>query len=410
MDIGWRRHLRLALWPIFHGRLRTRSIRFAALLSVLLFGLGRLAASPAVLPLGGIVQAAIASSTSDRLYVALVGDPVLHVVAADGTDLGALPFSAPPVALALDPASDRLWVATLAGYLVLVDGRVLLPLAEATIDPPAESLAVDASHDRLYVLHRASGSLEAPTVLSVRGARSLEPLESLPMGPGSAAIAADERTGRAYVAASGLDALLVIQEGKVVATLAVGRRPVALAVEPDTGDVYIANAGNATVSVVDGVHLTVRSTLSLASPPTAIALNPDSGHVVVALPGQSQVAILGGGAASVRALVPTPAATRLLVPVPGAGRVYVATDGPEPLVPVPDGRLSFAHLPWSPADPTPCRNPSRPVQQCLMTRTTGAGPGLRMTRPTAPLPAARTVLRTVSGAASAGPQRVEMGE
>jgi uncharacterized repeat protein (TIGR01451 family) len=68
----------------------------------------------------------------------------------------------------------------------------------------------------------------------------------------------------------------------VVATIAVGSRPIGVAVSPDGLRVYVANYAGSSVSVIDTAANAVIATVSLASPfPIGIAVSPDGSRVYV---------------------------------------------------------------------------------------------------------------------------------
>src|SRR5205085_2294299 len=77
-------------------------------------------------------------------------------------------------------------------------------------------------------------------------------------------------------------------DGRVVATVPVGRTPGAVAVSPDGGRVYVANQGDGTISVLDATQARVVSTVSLGTgssgirSPSGLAVSPDGAHVYVA--------------------------------------------------------------------------------------------------------------------------------
>jgi YVTN family beta-propeller protein len=58
----------------------------------------------------------------------------------------------------------------------------------------------------------------------------------------------------------------------LAATIAVGRRPYALAVHPDTGRVYVASLDDATVSVIDPATNMVTATIPVGTRPEGMAL------------------------------------------------------------------------------------------------------------------------------------------
>ena len=71
----------------------------------------------------------------------------------------------------------------------------------------------------------------------------------------------------------------------VTNTITVGRAPEGLAVDPDTGTVYVANSSagtsTGTVSVISEASGTVTDTISVGAEPEGVAVDPDTGTVYV---------------------------------------------------------------------------------------------------------------------------------
>ena len=67
----------------------------------------------------------------------------------------------------------------------------------------------------------------------------------------------------------------------VTATLNVGKAPIAAAVNPVTNKIYVANASDDSVTVIDGAANTMTA-VNTGSGPAAIALNPVTSKIDVA--------------------------------------------------------------------------------------------------------------------------------
>ena len=66
-----------------------------------------------------------------------------------------------------------------------------------------------------------------------------------------------------------------------VVTVAVGRAPISIAVDSASGRAYVANAGDGTVSIIDGTSDRVLATVAVGTHPYSIAANPRTGAVYV---------------------------------------------------------------------------------------------------------------------------------
>ncbi|MFL5520557.1 MAG: YncE family protein, partial [Gemmatimonadales bacterium] len=73
--------------------------------------------------------------------------------------------------------------------------------------------------------------------------------------------------------------------------IVVGTNPVALAVNPVTGKVYVANAGSNNISIIDG---TTVSSLPVGTQPRWIGVNPETNRVLVGNFTSANVTIVNG--------------------------------------------------------------------------------------------------------------------
>src|SRR5260370_40155111 len=73
----------------------------------------------------------------------------------------------------------------------------------------------------------------------------------------------------------------VVQGQTVTATVKTGIIPVAVAVNPVTNKLYVANTGSSNVTVIDGSNNTT-ATVSAGTNPQAVAGNPETNKVYVA--------------------------------------------------------------------------------------------------------------------------------
>jgi YVTN family beta-propeller protein len=85
----------------------------------------------------------------------------------------------------------------------------------------------------------------------------------------------------------------------LIATVPVGSQPWAIAVNPTTNLVYVANASSASVSVIDGTTNTVTATVPVDVAPWAIAVNPVTNKIYTANCGFDCDATAGIGTVSV---------------------------------------------------------------------------------------------------------------
>src|ERR1700753_2092596 len=89
---------------------------------------------------------------------------------------------------------------------------------------------------------------------------------TVPVGTEPLGVAVDPTTGNVYVANEGSDTVSVISEktNMVTATIPVGPGPFGVAVDPTTGNVYVTDSGDASVSVISEMTNTVTDTIALS--------------------------------------------------------------------------------------------------------------------------------------------------
>ena len=80
----------------------------------------------------------------------------------------------------------------------------------------------------------------------------------------------------------------------VTATIPVGSESDAVAVSPLTGDVYVTNINDGTVSVIGGQTNTVIATILVGNGPVGVAVSPLTGDVYVANVGDGTVSVISG--------------------------------------------------------------------------------------------------------------------
>jgi YVTN family beta-propeller protein len=106
--------------------------------------------------------------------------------------------------------------------------------------------------------------------------------------------ASPERTNTIYVADYSGNSVRVINGDKKqrVATIPVGARPEALAVDADHNRVYVANTSGGSISIIDGTANRVVKTEPAGGAPYALAANPADRKVHIASLGGARSASL----------------------------------------------------------------------------------------------------------------------
>ena len=190
----------------------------------------------------------------------------------------------------------------------------------------------------------------APTSLIVAFGLAL-PLLQMAVGPASArpeviqtislgpepgnghqpsAVAVNPSTGRVYVANTWSNNVSVVDpdSNSVVATVAVGTQPQGIAVNPASNRVYVTNTWANSVSVLDGASNLVIATVPVGENPDGVAVNPNTNRVYVANFADGTVSVIDG-VTNQPAGPPVPVGVepRGVAVDPAANRVYVANAG-----------------------------------------------------------------------------------
>lgn len=231
-----------------------------------------------------------------------------------------------PVSIAVDPATGSIYAADANAHTVMQLGRgsgQMLGVLSLHGQPLA--LALDARRHRLYIA-------DSDARLTVVETQSLRVLAVLPAGsPRPAAaylppqIAADPNTGLAYVPDFQRDSVAVVADDQtLLAPLQAGHHPLAVALDPAAERLYIANAGDGSVSVIDARRGARIGSISVGGSPVALALDSAAGRLYVVDCLSAAVAVLDTATGQPIARVPVAPFPTAVALNPATHRVYVA--------------------------------------------------------------------------------------
>ncbi len=114
------------------------------------------------------------------------------------------------------------------------------------------------------------------------------------VGNGPIGVAYDSTQGEVFVANNGASTVSVISTSTnaVVATVTVGSGPYAVAYDSTQGEVFVANLNAGTVSVISTSTNAVVATVTVGSSPAGVAYDPTDGEVFVANNGAGTVSVV----------------------------------------------------------------------------------------------------------------------
>jgi uncharacterized protein len=127
-------------------------------------------------------------------------------------------------------------------------------------------------------------------------------------------------------------AALVISSGLLLhaqiasENIGVGQQPMAVAVNENTGQVYVVNHDSASVTVIDGKTRAAVATVKTGRGPEGIAVNPVTNRVYVANAGDSSATVIDGANNMVIATVPTGSYCQAVAVNPATNKIYVANN------------------------------------------------------------------------------------
>lgn len=189
---------------------------------------------------------------------------------------------------------------------------------------------------------RALASLALPATLvawaapvsATAGSTAAYDGTSVRIAPYPTGVAVDPATGDVYVATSyqddsGTTSSVLVVDGttdKVIATVPVAgySELTALAVDPSTDTVYATDDLSGRVLVIDGATSRVTGTIQVGGQPLSLAVNPATNTVYV--PTGNGVAVIDGATDTVTATIPLPGRGNPVAVDPSTDRIYVIDD------------------------------------------------------------------------------------
>jgi DNA-binding beta-propeller fold protein YncE len=215
-------------------------------------------------------------------------DPVLNQMLVTGTSFAlhgdtqstvSLASGAAPGGIAVNPSSGKAYVLNQGNNTVSVlrDGV----LTGTTVALPGKPIlaAVDGYADLVYVI--TTNAATAPGSVSVIDGSSDTLLGTVAVGKGPASIDVNPATGMAYMLNTTDQTVSVLNGKNLMATINVGKQPTQLAVDAARNRVYVANFVDATVTAIDGATGST-TVIQTGNGPSALAVDLPDNRVYVA--------------------------------------------------------------------------------------------------------------------------------
>lgn len=231
---------------------------------------------------------------TNKIYVANYASNNVTVIDGATNQTTTAGAGSNPFALAVNPTTNKIYVANCGSNdVAIIDGATnLTTMVAAGIYPRA--VAVDPFADKIYVVNYSSGNVSA-----IDGATNL--VTPVATGTYPTAVTVNPITGQAYVTNSGSGTTTVIDEATLATTTVLaGSSPTAIDVDLMTNKVYLTNAiWDGTVTMIDGANdSTTPVALGSGTWPSAIAVDPLTNVIYVADPEANSVSIVAGASSA----------------------------------------------------------------------------------------------------------------
>lgn len=165
----------------------------------------------------------------------------------------------------------------------------LSPLATISVGAAPGPIAVNSAAGLAYVVSTGANSVSAIST------KTLKVSKVIPVGASPVAIATDLGLGMVYVANSGDGTVSAIKGTAAVSTWHVGGKPGPMVADTFLGHLYVADTTGSQVVVLNSKTGAVLASLATSLTPTAMALNPATHAVFVANTGASgSVVVIDG--------------------------------------------------------------------------------------------------------------------
>ncbi len=314
---------------------------------------------------GTAPRAIAVDSTSNKIYVADFGTPppqtqllTCPLAGGDVTVINGATDSTSTVAIqplgsAIDPVAIALSETSPTAYVVAQGWGVNIATQQGCFQDFYAVLAIDTStliprgfifglySEGIYLsgiaVNRSTGSIyvgnfenTSTNIIVITGSG----YATIPVSPGPIAI--NETTNKIYVAGSNGIAVIDGATNSVVSTIPDPSTavPTAIAVNPTTDTIYVANAGSDNLTVIDGATNTVTATIPVGVSPSGVAVDSQTNFIYVANAGDSQtgnpgnVTVINGATNATTTLSDPKAINPVAVAANTAtNKIYVANRG-----------------------------------------------------------------------------------
>jgi YVTN family beta-propeller protein len=256
------------------------------------------------LAVGSYPFAIAVNAVTNRIYIANQSSNNVTVIDG-GTNLStSVAVGSRPFAVAVNPATNTIYVADNGSNdVAIIDGATnLVTTVSVGAGASPRALAIDQITNQVFVADYGSSNI------SVIDGATNSVVAWVTVGTSPTAVAVNPVSGQVYVANYGSGTATIIGETTLATiTVAAGGSPVAVDVDPVTNNAYLSNfLWHGTVTVIDGNNYSATS-VSLGEDgiyPNAIAVNPLTNGVYVADTVGNSVSVITGASSDAVQFVP----------------------------------------------------------------------------------------------------------
>ena len=215
----------------------------------------------------------LVSPDGDTLYVTRydAASNTQYLTALDpltGAVRGRVQVASDPRGALFSPDGARVYVAnSFSNTVSVIDARTLTLVTSIAVGLQPHALAFDSTARRLYVANYGSDNLNVIDVPTHRV------VATIPLAMNVTALIANESAQRVYVASASTDSVFVVERGRVVKEISVGRHPIDLARDVSNARVIVAHRADGTLALVDEATLTVQVTAPVTRTLMTIAMD-----------------------------------------------------------------------------------------------------------------------------------------
>lgn len=213
------------------------------------------------------------SPSGDTLYVTSYDATTntQHLVALDpltGVARGRVQIGSDPRSALSSRDGARVYVAnSFSNTVSVVDARTMTVLTTVAVAVQPHALAFDSNARRLYVANYGSDNV------NVIDLQTHQVITTIPLAMNVTALIANASAQRVYVANASTDSVFVVEGGRVVKEIIVGRHPIDLIHDATNARLIVANRADGTLTLVDETTWNVRVTPTITRTLSTLALD-----------------------------------------------------------------------------------------------------------------------------------------